>query len=115
MLETIVKQNDGLKKMIDHDLMRLYFGQATACLLKAQLEEARIQARMGVYLAMYLRHGETFWELTQLDASVQSKVLEDMYVAFQKIALDSGLPELLNKQTPCDCLEQAFPALKAKK
>lgn len=115
VLETIVQQNKGLEKMIDKDLMKLYFGRATACLCKAQLEEARINARMGVYLAMYLRHGETFWELTQLDASIQNTVLEDMHVALGKIALDAGLPELLNKQAPCDCLEQAFPALKEKK
>eukprot|EP00977_Amphora_coffeiformis_P021196 scaffold9010_cov76-Amphora_coffeaeformis.AAC.1 len=101
--------------MVDSDLMKLYFGQATVCLLKTQLENARVKARMGVYIAMYLKHGENFWEMTQLDAPAQQKVLEDMYIALGQIALDTGLPRLLNQQTPCNCLEQALPALKDKK
>lgn len=114
VFETLVKQNTVLQKMIDSDLMKLYFGRATACLLKAQLEESRVHARMGVYIAMYLKHGDKFWELTQLDAQVQKKVLEDMYIALGQIGLDAGLPRLLNQQTPCQCVELTFPALKDK-
>eukprot|EP00977_Amphora_coffeiformis_P006653 scaffold1450_cov170-Amphora_coffeaeformis.AAC.7 len=115
VFETLMKQNETLRKMVDSELMRLYFGQATVCLLKTQLENARVKARMGVYIAMYLKHGEKFWEMTQLDAPAQQKVLEDMYIALGQIALDTGLPRLLNQQTPCNCLEQALPALKDKK
>ena len=115
VFETLVKQNETFRKMIDSDLLKLYFGQATTCLLKTQLEDARVNARTGVYVAMYLKHGDKYWEMTQLDPSSQQKVLEDMYIALGQIGLDAGLPRLLNQQTPCTCLEQALPALKNKK
>ena len=114
VLESLIKKNESLRKLIDGDLMKLYFGLATSHLLQAQLEKARVHARMGVYLAMYLKHGDTLWELMQLEPSVQQMVLEDMYVALGQIALDAGLPRLLNRQAPCTCLEHAFPALKGK-
>jgi len=115
VLEELLTQNETLKNMVDATLMKLYFGMATDALLKARLEPARVYARAGVYVAMYLRHGEALWNMTKEDAAVQQETLQDMYVALGKIALDAGLPELLNAQTPCTCLEQAFPALKNKK
>ena len=44
----MVKQNETLQNMMDADLMKLYFGQATACLLKGHLEDARVHARAGL-------------------------------------------------------------------
>jgi len=115
VLEELVTQNPTLKSMMDADLMKLYFGIAADALLQARLDPARVNARAGVYIAMYLKHGDDLWEMTQQDAAVQQETLQDMYVALGKIALDSQLPIVLNTQTPCDCLEQAFPALKTKK
>ena len=114
--EVVTKDVTGtLRTLMDDDLMKLYFGMATDALLKARMDDARVYGRAGVYIAMYLKHGDRFWDMTKQDAAVQQEFLQDMYLALGKVALDSQLPQVLNKQTPCDCLEQAFPALKEKK
>jgi hypothetical protein len=114
VFEELLK-NATLKALLDDSLMKLYFGMAADDLLKARVEPARINARMGVYIAMYLAHGDKFWQMIKEPAEVQKITLKDMYTALGKLTLDQGLAQVLNVQTPCDCLERALPALKDKK
>jgi hypothetical protein len=114
VFEELLK-NDTLKALVDDSLMKLYFGMATDDLLKAQVEPARINARMGVYIAMCLAHGDKFWQMIKEPAEVQKITLKDMYTALGKLTLDQGVAQVLNVQTPCDCLEQALPAFNDKK
>jgi len=93
VLEELVSQNEStLKPLVDADLMKLYFGTATDRLLKACVDKARVCARTGVYVAMYLKHGDALRTLAQQDA--QQETLKDMYLALGKIALDSQLPNI---------------------
>mmetsp|Transcript_6084 Transcript_6084/g.13264 ORF Transcript_6084/g.13264 Transcript_6084/m.13264 type:complete len:166 (+) Transcript_6084:249-746(+) len=112
MLEETFSSKEALKSMADDALMKLYFCIAVDNLLKARIEEARINARMGVCIAMYLKHGDGFWAMTQQSPEVQKKNLLDFHTAIGQIESEGGLARVLNAQTPCDCLEQALPSLK---
>lgn len=115
ILEDLLKKNNALRAMADPSLMKLYFGLAANDLLRAQVEEARIHARTGVFIAMFLRHGDGFWPMTNEPLVEQKETLGDMHTALSQIAIDQGLARVLNAQTPCDCLEQSLPALKGNK
>ena len=114
VLEEMIK-NSRVKDMVDMSLVRLFFGMATDSLLKAKIEQAKTQARAAVFLATFLRYGDKFWAMSKAPAETQKEELKDMYLGLGKIYFDQSLAELLKVQTPCDCLEQAFPALKDKK
>lgn len=100
-VEEMICSSDGIRSMVDDSLMRLYFGLATSDLLKAKVEEARINARVGLYIVMYLQKG-TF------------DFIHDVHfrTALGQIETDKGLAKFLNVQTKCGCLEQALPSLK---
>ena len=112
IFEELMK-NPVVQGMVDPALMRLYFGLAVKELLQARQEPAKIFARMGIYIAMYLKHGgNKFFELTNASPDVQKEVLRDMYTGLGQVAFESGLVKLLKTQVPCTCLDQAFPAVK---
>ena len=115
LLDEVINSNATMKEMVDMDLVKLYFGMATTLLIKTQVQQAKIHARAGVILASYLKHGEEFWEMTKEPVETQQQTLRDMYLGLGKAYYDHSLAELLNVQTPCNCLELALPALKAKK
>ena len=50
-VEEMISSSDGIRSMVDDSLMRLYFSLAASDLLKAKVEEARINARLGLYIA----------------------------------------------------------------
>ena len=113
VLEEITTKTFRNSPVIDHALMRLYFANATTDLLQSKVEESRIQARIGIYIAMYLRHGPKLWEMiNEQSPQTQMTTLKDLHLALGLIATDQGLAKVLNQQTPCDCLEKAFPNLK---
>mmetsp|Transcript_3545 Transcript_3545/g.6176 ORF Transcript_3545/g.6176 Transcript_3545/m.6176 type:complete len:170 (-) Transcript_3545:84-593(-) len=113
MLEGVLSSKEALRKIVDGALVRLYFGRATADLLRAEVEEARTNARVGIYLAMYLKHGYDFFAMTQQSPEVQREKILDFHTAIGHIETsEGGLAKLLNAQTPCQCLEEAFPSLK---
>jgi hypothetical protein len=112
---TTTKHNNAAlqKCVVDQSLTRLYFSMASKELVRGRVEEARILARIAVYLAMYLRYGDQLWEMTNNQpARMQQITLNDMYTALGQIGTDQGLAKVLNAQTPCDCLEKTFPSLK---
>mmetsp|Transcript_25294 Transcript_25294/g.37348 ORF Transcript_25294/g.37348 Transcript_25294/m.37348 type:complete len:88 (-) Transcript_25294:93-356(-) len=80
-------------------------------LLKGQLEESKIQARAGVFLATYLQHGEKLWEIFKEAPEIQKHTLRDMHLGIAQINNDQSLAKLLNAQSPCECLQEAFPTL----
>uniref|UniRef100_A0A7S4JWC7 Uncharacterized protein n=1 Tax=Odontella aurita TaxID=265563 RepID=A0A7S4JWC7_9STRA len=99
LLEELMKNSDALRAMVDSSSMKMYFASATNHLLCARVEEARIHARAGVYIAMLLRHGDAFWEMTNESHEVQKQTLLDMHIALVQIGIDQGLARLLNSQT----------------
>lgn len=111
VLEELLTQKQEFKSLIDAELMKMYFGMASDALLKGRIEDSRMYARTGVYIAMYLKHGELFWQMTQEAPEIQQETLKDMYSGLGQLSLDSGLVRFLNVQIPCSCLETAFPAL----
>lgn len=101
-VEEMIASSDAIRSMVDESLMRLYFGGAASDLLKAKVEESRVNARVGLYIAMYLQRGNFDF-------------IDDVNfrTALGQIETDSGLAKFLNVQTKCGCLEQALPSLKA--
>ena len=101
-VEEMISGSDAIRSMVDESLMRLYFGRAASDLLRAKVEESRVNSRVGLYIAMYLQRSNfDFLE----DANFQT--------AIGQIETDGGLAKFLNVQTKCGCLEQALPSLKA--
>ena len=100
-VEEMISSSDGIRSMVDESLMRLYFGLAASDLLKAKVEEARINARVGLYIALYLQMG-----------SFDFIENPNFRTALGQIETDAGLAKFLNVQTKCGCLELALPALK---
>jgi hypothetical protein len=108
-----LNKNPTMQAMVDASLMRMYFSMATTELLKGRLEPAKIFARMGIYIAMYLKHeGDKFFAMTNESHDIQRENLKDMYTGLGQC--EAGLVKLLNTQVSCNCLEQAFPAIKDK-
>ena len=100
-VEEMISSSDGIRSMVDDSLMRLYFSLAASDLLKAKVEEARINARVGLYIAIYLQMG-----------SFDFIEIPNFRTALGQIETDAGLAKFLNVQTKCGCLEQALPSLK---
>lgn len=97
-VEEMISNSDGIRSMVDDSLMRLYFGLAASDLLKAKVEEARISARVGLYLQM---------------GSFEFIDDGNFRTALGQIETDASLAKFLNVQTKCGCLEQALPSLKS--
>ena len=57
-VEEMISSSDGIRSMVDDSLMRLFFSLAASDLLKAKVEEARMNARLGLYIASIYR-----WEV----------------------------------------------------
>ena len=100
-VEEMISTSDGIRSMVDDSLMRLYFALAASDLIKAKVEEARINARLGLYIVMYLQMG-----------SFDFIENPNFRTALGQIETDTGLAKFLNVQTMCGCLEQALPSLK---
>ena len=100
-VEEMISSSEGIRSMVDDSLMRFYFALATSDLLKAKVEEARINARVGLYIANYLQMG-----------SFDFIENPNFRTALGQIETDAGLAKFLNVQTKCGCLEQALPSLK---
>ena len=116
VFEEVITKNDTLASMVDDRLMRYYFGLAATVLLEqGHTTKARQYTRIGIYVAMYLIHGSSFWKSITSSPDVQQKQLKDMYTSLGLIQVDEGLIGVLNQQTPCSCLEQAFPSLQDKR
>mmetsp|Transcript_881 Transcript_881/g.2465 ORF Transcript_881/g.2465 Transcript_881/m.2465 type:complete len:162 (-) Transcript_881:77-562(-) len=100
-VEEMISNSDGIQSMVDESLMRLYFGLAVSDLLKAKVEDSRVNARVGLYIAMYVQKGNFDF-------------IDDVNfrTALGQVETDSGLAKFLNVQTKCGCLEQALPSLK---
>ena len=101
-VEEMIASSDAIRSMVDESVMRLYFARAASELLKAKVEESRVNARVGLYIAMYLQRNN--FEFLD-DANFRT--------ALGQIETDGGLAKFLNVQTKCGCLEQTLPSLKA--
>lgn len=100
-VEEMISSSEGIRSMVDDSLMRFYFALATSDLLKAKVEEARINARVGLYIVIFLQMG-----------SFDFIENPNFRTALGQIETDAGLAKFLNVQTKCGCLEQALPSLK---
>ena len=119
LLEEMITSNATILSMIDTSLVKLLFSMSTNELLQgANVEQSKIYARCAIYVATYLQYGEQFWTLLKESPETQSKdnnsPLYNMHVGVGQIATDNGLVRLLSKQVPCQCLQEAFPALEDK-
>ena len=122
LLEEMITSNATILSMIDTSLVKLLFSMSTKELLQpssgSNVEQAKIYARCAIYVATYLQYGEEFWKLLKQSPETQSQdsgsPLYAMHVGVGQIATDNGLVRLLSKQLPCQCLQEAFPALQEK-